>query len=43
MDELREALKSNWVGFEHLHKIVLNTPKWGNDDDRVDKYYLEFF
>jgi len=34
--ELAEALKANWKGFEDLHKMVMEVPKYGNDDDYVD-------
>lgn len=43
MDELRTALKNNWGGYEKLHKAAIDAPKWGNDDDRVDKYFVELF
>ncbi len=43
MAELRDALQKNWVGYEKLHKAALAAPKWGNDDDMVDKYYVELF
>ncbi len=36
MGELIKALKSNWVGFEDLHKMCLDAPKFGNDDDYAD-------
>jgi formate C-acetyltransferase/4-hydroxyphenylacetate decarboxylase large subunit len=43
MEELRAALKANWKGYEKLHKAAMEAPKWGNNDDRVDKLYVELF
>lgn len=34
--ELMKAIECNWDGYDMLHKIMLATPKFGNDDDRVD-------
>ncbi len=36
MDELIEALKNNWEGYEKMHKDFLEAPKWGNDDPYCD-------
>ena len=36
MDELLAALDANWVGYEDLRQMMIRTPKFGNDDDRVD-------
>ena len=36
LKEIKEALDSNWIGFEKLHKDCLNAPKYGNDDDYAD-------
>ena len=39
MDELLNALKNNWRGYELIRGILRNpdkTPKFGNDDDYVD-------
>jgi pyruvate formate-lyase/glycerol dehydratase family glycyl radical enzyme len=38
LSELRKALTADFVGFEELHKELLQAPKYGNNDDRVDKY-----
>ncbi len=35
--ELKKALAANFEGYEPLRKRLLNLPKWGNDDDRVDR------
>ncbi len=41
MDELLEALRSNWDGYEEMRiDFVKNAPKWGNDDDYVDDIML---
>lgn len=37
IDELIQAIKSNWKGYERLRARVLNeVPKFGNDNDYVD-------
>ena len=36
MEEMIDALKKNWDGYEALRKACLNAPKFGNDDDYVD-------
>ncbi|MCL5058813.1 MAG: glycyl radical protein [Actinobacteria bacterium] len=45
LEQLDEALHSNWVGFEEMHKDFLNAPKFGNDDEYADaiakRYYEE--
>jgi len=38
INELLQALKSNFVGFEALRAKLLSLPKYGNNDDYVDKY-----
>lgn len=38
MEELIKALKQNWEGYEELRQIALRVPKYGNDDDYVDKF-----
>ncbi|MBO8179714.1 MAG: formate C-acetyltransferase/glycerol dehydratase family glycyl radical enzyme [Archaeoglobus sp.] len=46
MDEIIEACKTNFVDNEELHRILIESPKYGNDDDRADKYtrmVLEFY
>jgi pyruvate formate-lyase/glycerol dehydratase family glycyl radical enzyme len=39
MARLMEALKADWVGYEDLHQLCLQTPKYGNDDDYVDDIF----
>lgn len=36
LPELVEAMKADWAGYEELHKLCLDAPKFGNDDDYVD-------
>lgn len=35
-DDLLKAIECNWNGYDALHKVMLNTPKFGNDNDHVD-------
>lgn len=42
MAELLEALKADFVGYEELQKRLLKAPKYGNDDERADKYAVWF-
>ncbi len=34
---LVEALDANWQGYEELRQMMINAPKFGNDDDFVDE------
>lgn len=46
LEELREALKANFVGYEALREKLLAAPKYGNNDPLVDKYavwFVDFF
>ena len=44
MGELLKAHKSNYEGYAHNRKLVLNhTPKYGNDDDYADDIMLDVF
>jgi choline trimethylamine-lyase len=36
LEQLNEALKADFVGYEQLRTDCLNAPKYGNDDDYVD-------
>ena len=36
LQQLNEALKADFVGYEEIHKDCLAAPKYGNDDDYVD-------
>jgi formate C-acetyltransferase len=37
MDELCRALDNNFEGYEHIRKMCIEAPKFGNDDDYVDE------
>ncbi|MBN1658665.1 MAG: formate C-acetyltransferase/glycerol dehydratase family glycyl radical enzyme [Anaerolineae bacterium] len=41
MEALCEALDRNWEGHEALRAMVLKCPKYGNDDDVVDRFAVE--
>lgn len=36
MDQLCDALEHNFEGYEDIRQMLLNAPKYGNDDDYVD-------
>ena len=36
LEQLNEALKADFVGYEQIHTDCLNAPKYGNDDDYAD-------
>lgn len=36
LEQLNEALKADFVGYEQVRKDCLNAPKYGNDDDYAD-------
>ncbi len=40
--EVGEALKADFEGYEPLREKLLAAPKYGNNDDRVDKYAVWF-
>ncbi|MDY6844062.1 MAG: pyruvate formate lyase family protein [Thermodesulfobacteriota bacterium] len=39
MAQLMEALNANWEGYEEMRIDFVRAPKWGNDDDYVDKIW----
>lgn len=44
LEELCRALQADFVGYEELRRALLNAPKYGNNQEFVDKYavwYLE--
>jgi pyruvate formate-lyase/glycerol dehydratase family glycyl radical enzyme len=44
MGQLLEALRANFEGHEQLELVLRNkTPKYGNDDDRADRFAEEAF
>lgn len=42
LSDIKNALNSNFEGFEELHKALLAAPKYGNNDNFVDKYAVWF-
>ncbi|MCJ7790974.1 MAG: formate C-acetyltransferase [Dehalococcoidia bacterium] len=36
MEQLKKAVQANWEGYEELHRMCLEAPKYGNDDDYAD-------
>ncbi|MBR5447689.1 MAG: hypothetical protein IKV40_04620 [Clostridia bacterium] len=46
LEALKEALDANFEGYEDVRQLLRSAPKFGNDDDIVDKWaqrVLEFF
>jgi len=43
MGELLKALEANFEGYQEMHKLLLNAPKYGNDDDYVDNIVREWY
>jgi len=41
LTELKKAIDANWKGYEDLRRLMLTAPKFGNDDDYVDKIAVE--
>ncbi|SDO54878.1 glycyl radical protein [Desulforhopalus singaporensis] len=41
MDQLLKALDDDFVGHEEIHEMLKNSPKFGNDDDYVDRLQVE--
>lgn len=42
LSQVKEALMANFEGYESLRTLLLNAPKYGNDDDFADKYAVWF-
>lgn len=42
LSELRDALIANFKGYEDLQQALLAAPKYGNNDERADKYAVWF-
>ena len=42
MEELLEALRVNWEGFEEMRQAFLRAPKFGNDDDFADAWAVKY-
>jgi pyruvate-formate lyase len=41
-DQLIEALKAEWKGYEDMQRDFKNAPKYGNDDDYADSVMVRF-
>ena len=41
--QLEQALDADWVGFETMQQDFLNAPKYGNDDDYVDRIVADCY
>jgi len=41
MDQLIKALDDDFVGHEEIHELLKKSPKFGNDDDYVDRLQVE--
>ena len=42
LTELRDAMNANFEGYDELHKKLVQAPKYGNNDEFVDKYAVWF-
>ena len=42
LTDIKEAIQHNFVGYEDLHQKLLAAPKYGNNNDFVDKYAVWF-
>lgn len=42
-EELKAAVAANWQGHDRLRRRALDVPKWGNDDEYVDRIFLDLF
>jgi formate C-acetyltransferase len=38
MKQLLEALAANWEGYASIRQMMIKAPKYGNDDERADKW-----
>lgn len=43
MEEMLTALRNNWKGADELKRMCLDAPKFGNDDDYVDRIVVDMF
>ncbi len=41
METLLKAMEANWEGYEEIRQLMLHAPKYGNDDDYVDRVATE--
>lgn len=37
MEQVMNALKADWEGYEDMRQEFINAPKWGNNDDYADE------
>jgi len=42
LTDIKNALNADFEGYEELHQKLLDAPKYGNNDDFVDKYAVWF-
>ena len=42
-EELRAAVAANWQGHDPLRRRALGVAKWGNDEEYVDRIFLDLF
>ena len=43
MKQLKDALAADWEGYEDIHKMCLDAPKYGNDEPAVDAIVKELY
>lgn len=43
LHELMEAIKADFEGYDEIRKALLDSPKYGNDDDYVDDIVTELY
>jgi pyruvate formate-lyase/glycerol dehydratase family glycyl radical enzyme len=43
MEELYKAIEANWEGYEHIRKLCLEAPKYGNNIDMVDNIAVDLY
>ena len=43
LKELKQALNSNWEGYDNIRKWCLQSPKYGNDNDYVDSIAADLY
>ena len=42
LGKLRDALAADFAGYEDIRRMLIDAPKYGNDDDLADKYAVWF-
>ena len=38
VDEMNRAIAADFIGYARLHAVLRNIPKFGNDDDTIDRF-----